>query len=453
MSIASGLWRACLAVVAQALFALFVHGFVHGVARAQHEPLLSEPIGYTDVADAFDGDDPLDVNVRIGFRSEFRSALIEREVVDEASADGRVATRYQDVLDHSRTRNELRLGLEVGVYHDVMVFLGVPLVLSDDEELRPANGESCGAGTAGPCRFLVEPTLMGGTASILPLMRSLASKPRSGLPEVELGAAWAVTNQYRGADATWALRITFGIATGEVKSACVAAANSNCSPGISDGTSWVKLESRWSRRYRYLEPLLGLSHRFGWVANGSALFTETAAEEAGELPTTTDAVVGAAVIPWEDRMRHQRFSIELMGRAAYVSSGRGLSPLFDALGTSLSHHLASADDATRGTPFTGVTTIGAHGELGFDASLVMKAARYVTFMLGTGIAAETAHLITGAEDCDAGDPRASNTSQASGCRDTYVSSLYRPVIDAPGQRFRVSEALNVALTARAIGQF
>jgi hypothetical protein len=449
MSIASGLWRACPAVVAQALVALLVRG----VAGAQHEPLLSEPIGYTDVADAFDGDDPIDVHVRIGFRSEFRSALIEREVVDEASADGRVTTRYQDVLQHSGTRNELRLGLEVGLYHDLMLFFAVPLVLSDDQELRPANGESCGNGSQGPCRYLVEPTVGMADRPIFPLTRTLSSKPRSGLPEVELGAAWAVTNQYRGADATWALRITLGIATGGVKMACTAGEGRPCSPGISDGISWLKLESRWSRRYRYLEPLLGLSHRFGWVTSGDALYTESAAEEAGDLPTTTDAVVGAAVIPWEDRMRHQRFSIELMGRAAYVSSGRGLSPLFDALGTSLSPHLASSEGASRGTPFTGVTTIGAHGELGLDASLVMKAARYVTFTLGTGLSAQTAHLITGAEDCGPDDPRAMDTTRASSCNNAYISSLYRPVIDAPGQRFRVSDALNVALVARAMGQF
>lgn len=421
-------------------------------ARAQDETLLSEPIAFTDVADAFDGEDPIDIRVRIGFRSAFSSSTIERENVENAASDGRAATRYRSVLDASAVHNELRLGLEVGVYHDLMLFMGLPLVLSDDQELHPYNGQSCGDGsTGGPCALLIESTTEDEAAPLFLVPRTLAAKQRSGLPRVELGAAWSPMNQYRGDDATWTLRTTFELPTGEVMQPCLAGAG--CSAGITDGTASLKLESRWSRRYRYFEPLLGISHELSWLSAGENLFTASAGHGADALPTTTEVIVGSAIIPWEDRMRHQRFSVELRTRAAYVSAGRGVGPLFDALGTSSSPHLSTTRDTTTGTPFTGVTTIGSHGALGIDAMVVMKAARYVRFTVGADLGFLTDHLITGAPDCEEGDPRSTRTSRATSCASTRVSPLYRPVIDAPGQRFRLVDAVAVGLVARADGQF
>jgi hypothetical protein len=163
--------------------------------------------------------------------------------------------------------------------------------------------------------------------------------------------------------------------------------------------------------------------------------------------------LGSAIIPWEDRMRHQRFSIVLRMRAAYISDGRGVGPLFDALGASSHPQLSTRTETSVGTPFTGVTTLGSHGAIGFDAMLVMKAARYVRFMLGTDLGFLTDYLITGAPDCDVGDPQSTQTTRATACAATRVSPLYRPVIDAPGQRFRFVDAVTVGLTARADGQF
>jgi hypothetical protein len=174
--------------------------------------------------------------------------------------------------------------------------------------------------------------------------------------------------------------------------------------------------------------------------------------EAVSLPTATEASAGAAFVPWEDRMRHQRFSIELLGRAAYISEGRDTSPLFDALGTS-PHSQLNPPNVAADQRFTGVTTVGGHGRLGADVMLVMKAAQYVRFTLGTELGILTDHLITGAKDCDAGEPRVLEPSHATACEVPRVSALYRPVIDAPGQRFRLADALSVGLVARAQGQF
>lgn len=419
-------------------------------AAAQDEPLLSAPAEYTDVADAFDGDDPIDVQVRIEFRSTFRLGTVQREVVDDTTGQTSNDGRYRDVLDHAGVRNELQLGLEVGVWHDLMVFVGLPIVLSDDEDLTQVGGGTCDQDDSS-CSQLKEIPTDGGKPQVLFTANPRAvSEQRSGLPRVDLGVAFGLFNQYRGADATWVLRATLGLPVGDPMAACLS--ETDCAPGLSDGSLWLTLESRWSRRYRYVEPLLGISHRFGWVTSGDQVFSSELADGADSLPTTTEASAGAAIVPWEDRMRHQRFSIEVLGRAAYISNGRGMSPLFDALGTSPHSQLnpmGIADDER----FTGVTTIGAHGRLGFDAMLVMKAARYVRFTLGTELAVLTDHLITGAADCGASDPRAEDEDHASACSADRISPLYRPAIDAPGQRFRLADAMSIGVVARAQGQF
>src|SRR6185436_17369701 len=90
-----------------------------GRASAQSEPetipLLAEPIAYTDVIDAFDDLDPLDVNIGLRYVRTDASATLSRELVDS----GAQRTRYVDVATHVLERNELALELDVGLYRDL----------------------------------------------------------------------------------------------------------------------------------------------------------------------------------------------------------------------------------------------------------------------------------------------------------------------------------------------
>jgi hypothetical protein len=57
-------------------------------------------------------------------------------------------------------------------------------------------------------------------------------------------------------------------------------------------------------------------------------------------PITSSLVVGAEIIPWENRETWQRHAIDLRLRGTYRSQGRDYSPLYDALGSSTSRALA-----------------------------------------------------------------------------------------------------------------
>lgn len=425
--------------------------------------LMREPIGYTSVADAFEEDDLLDLNVHLGFRRSVASGSIEREVVDQASQDGRTSRHFIEVARHEHVRNELLLQLDVGLFHDLMAFVRLPLVLGDDRELRPPSGRACTrSNTHENCEALLESLPDGTEIPLFALSQPLSAKRRSGLPRVDLGLVWGVINQYRTRHlATWVLIAETSIDTGAVITPCTT--GGDCDPGVSTGTAKLGLESRWSYRYRYLEPFAGIGHTFQWVTGAKPLYYpvgELSGAVDPDPPTRTAGTLGVAIIPWEDRGRYQRFEIDLQTRAALISSGRAASPLFDALGTSENPYLTALNyDRLAGTgrerpvPFTGLTNVDAHADLAFDAELVMQAARYVRFALGVGFSYLTPHLITGAPACSPDVNAAPGDPRIGTCEQGILNPNHRPVIDAPGQRFRLDGELTVRLSAAATGQF
>ena len=104
--------------------------------------------------------------------------------------------------------------------------------------------------------------------------------------------------------------------------------------GISRGTNALRIETRGSHRDRSLEPYTGLAFQVEWPAASDRFFVPSGALE-GVVntipPLQAEATVGLAVIPWEQRARYQRFTLDFRGTFAYTSEGRSWSPLFDAL--------------------------------------------------------------------------------------------------------------------------
>lgn len=429
-------------------------------AAAQDKPpyyLLLEPTEYTDVIDAFDGpDDPIDFNVRLSFARSQENASISRE----RNPAGAFAVDSVHVADYQSVRSELVLSADVGLYKDLMLYGALPLVFSDTRELRLPESARCDSPACQHRARTVETVLNDAPpeSDASPVFQPsplAAARTRSGVPAVDIGLAWGIMNQYRQPGMpTWVVLVEGRFSIGSPMKACLA--GSACDPGKSRGTTRMLLGTRWSYRYRIVEPYLGLDHAFEWASGADEAF-----EPSGDglyfadtsLPSVTGLTIGGTIVPWEHRGRFQQFSIDLRGRAEYVSAGRDYTPLFDVLGASGNPYLSAPIEPEGGTPvaFNGLTQVDSYAKLALDIALAMQAARYVRFRVDLVVSHATQHLLTGAAACtSAGRDSAGAADQ---CGDKQPNALYRSVIDLPGQRFAMNAELAYTLSATATAQF
>jgi hypothetical protein len=405
-----------------------------GAARSERY-LLAQPTSYTNVLDAFDGPSLPDLSIALTYKRTLSVSQIAREhIADEE----RIAGPYRKVARSEQLTHGLSLELAAGVYRDLMLFVRLPLVLSDRRSLsQPAD--------AAPDDPKFEPADASVTDSDrTPLFgHNESSATRSGVPGLDLGVAWGITNQYRTAYLpTWVVQLESRVGLGKVLRPCLV--STTCSEaGVSRGTIALGVDSRWSYRYSWLEPYLGLRYVREWATAASGRFAPRGLPDGLDtsLPSLFELTLGAALMAWEDRTRFQRISVDVRGQASYISAGRDYSPLFDVLGASQADQLAARKRTADLVPIYGLTQVDAYTQLRAELALSAQAAQYVQFRLGLSFMHMTPHLLTGASAC------------VESCSDSAKNPLYRAVIDLPGQRFMLLGNLSYDLFASATGQF
>jgi hypothetical protein len=419
--------------------------------------LLLEPTEYTDVIDAFDGpDDPIDFNVRLSFARSQENASISRE----RNPAGAFAVDSVHVADYQSVRSELVLSADVGLYKDLMLYGALPLVFSDTRELRLPESARCDSSACQHRARTVDTVLNDAPpeSDASPVFQPsplAAARTRSGIPAVDIGLAWGIMNQYRQPGMpTWVVLVESRFSVGSPMKACLA--GSSCDPGKSRGTTRMLLGTRWSYRYRIVEPYLGLDHAFEWASGADKAFEPTGDRlhfADTSLPSVTGLTIGGTIVPWEHRGRFQQFSIDLRGRADYVSAGRDYTPLFDVLGASGNPYLSTPIESEGGTAvaFSGLTQVDAYAKVALDIALALQAARYVRFRVDLVVSHATQHLLTGAAACTSVGRDSDGTADQ--CGDKQPNALYRAVIDQPGQRFAMNAELAYTLSATATAQF
>lgn len=464
----------------------------------QRLDLMDEPISFTDVVDAFDDDDIFDFNISVGYQRTWELGRIQRQ--DPAAGDARMTDHWNDVSNYERGLNQLNFQLDVGIFRDLAAYARLPLVLSDDRSLSAvgAPGVASAFTTDGVGGSLFDPTFRSPT--------------RSGVDYLAAGLAWSITNQNRDRSMpTWMIMLEGQFNLGTPMGACGSSASTmsnagvmgamQCqsdvawrqggmvgpapaqNPGVGRGFNFLRVETRASYRYESIEPYAGLAFQIGWPGYSSNQFLPQ-----GNLQGYIDQLppifgrftVGTAIIPWEDREHYQRFTMDLRLVGDYVSEGHDYSPLFDALGSSSNAYLATpniegvplspsdtrcsdprnADYCGAGmtsglatVPFYGLTDVQSHGRFGGTISLEMQAARYVRFGASAGFLYSPPYGLTISDACNpnvsqtaVSDPRLIGT-----CRGGIINPAHRPVIDLPGDRFRIQGMtqidINVWVTA------
>ena len=466
--------------------ALVAAGANAGLAEDGELRLMRESIQYTNVADAFDEDDPFDLNVHVGYRRSRYTAPLQREINDPTSTAGRSTANQLNIGDYEHVRNILDIGVDLGVFRDVMLQVRLPLVLSDTRKI---------AGSAG--QAVVSETNPINGANVPLFYLPFEAPTRSGIDRLHLGLAFSVLNQFRRPSfPTWMMLVETNLGLGRLMQPCDPSEAGNgvvrnamgeptgeprsCNAGVSQGIHQLRFETRLSRRYRYAEVYSGLGYTFQWPGRAQELFTgappDHSTSGAGNLdgfknvlpPMIGSLTGGVTLIPWEQRQRWQRLTIDLRANFTYLSEGRDYSPLYDALGSSQNAYLSEPalegvptdfdnnmvdDQVLRRVHFNGLTDVQARGIISGAVTVAIQAAKYVRFQFGTRIAYTSPYLITSTDACNASVSPGTNDPRRGRCISGIINPHHRAVIDVPGKRFRVGEGLNVDIQVGASAQF
>lgn len=471
---------------------------------ATEPPVLREPTEVTQVVDAFDDDDPFDVHLSLGFESSHRSARIRREssLSQPGSGAGYVLSNLT-VGTYEETTSRLTTRADIGLYRDFALVVRLPIVLANDRAIESRDGS---AGRAA--------TVLAGLPGEQLFRLPFEAPTRSGLEYLAIGLDAALMNQTRDpVKPTWVVGVEGRFDLGEPLHACSASTeplnvttsgarrcahpadvdrdgvaaetalegrfSGNRSPGVSRGVTGLEVHTYASRRIKHIEPYVGARALFEFPTGDSdyALADWEGSPENGP-PFRATVLAGLTVIPWEVRERFQRVSFDLRLTGTYVSQGRDYSELYDALGSSdapslrhpsFTRYRANPDSQSaaavpsvidpeaRRAYFTGLTNVEQHGAVGVRTAFTWQAGEYVKFHLGGGLTWVQGHLITVDQPCDLDADATPST--AGPCRSASGEPLglpnpnYRRVIDDPGHRFRVDDALELDFWLNATVMF
>jgi hypothetical protein len=447
---------------------------------AASEPrLMSETAEVTSVVDAFDKDDPFDLNLTLGFNQSWKHSNIHRETAlkQPGLSSGGYVAGTENVASYSRATSKLDVGADIGIYQDLALIFRLPVILSDTQSLGDLDGSS-----NNPER-LQDPS--GHQLFTVPFK----SPNRSGIDWFSVGLDWAIFNQQRQpSKPTWVVGVEGRFSVGTPLHACNANAAIQCpdpahptvnrDPGLSRGMDTVGAHTVFSRRFGYVEPYSGL----WFLADFPQSNTDYGATDSlqgsvvNHPPLVGTFSMGMEVIPWEHREQFQRFVTDFRLSGTYHSAGRDYSELFDALGSSQAPSLRSAnpgayhqtangsvaDPGVQSVYFSGITDQQAFTSIGAKVSATWQAGEYIKFTAGAGLTYDQSHLITSADACnpnftsDAGAAGSCHTTGSTGNQGVVTgipNPNQRPAIDLPGRRFSSDDGTIVDLWISGVVMF
>ena len=468
---------------------------------AAHEAsLMSETAEITSVVDAFDKDDPFDLNLVFGINQSFKRAKIRREsqlpqpgLEGVSGQQAGFVPATENIASYQSSMTTLNLGADIGIYHDLALTLRLPVILTWSQSLGDLDGSSAVA-----AQRLADPS--GGQLFSVPF----TSPTRSGIDYFSFGLDWAIFNQQRDqTKPTWVVGVEGRVAVGTPLHACNAnpvngapecadpstwnastqsypSGVAGRSPGISKGYDSILARTVWSRRFGYIEPYSGFWMQADFPTAGSDFGKWNPVQNLDRSPPLQGSfALGMEVVPWEHREQFQRFSADFRFKGTYHSPGRDYSELFDALGSSQAVSLRNPnptaycaggssatcvgppgssvqDTSSAGAYFTGITEVAAYGSFTASAAATAQAGQYIKFTLGAGFTYAQSHLITAADVCT---PNGNTSLALAGPCETNGQAQgvpnpdHRDLIDLPGHRFSVDDTTVVDLYANVIVMF
>jgi hypothetical protein len=365
----------------------------------------------TEVCDAADGDDPFDIDLDITFLSLYNRAKITHEHWFTWLQPGQSKRPDYNLFDYKRVVYAMEYKAEIGLYHDVALYVTLPWIIQDKREVKS------------------QATAMKSyIAEIMPAgFVDSASSTRAGIGDMDLGVKWAVFNDQRDdTKSVWVVGFEYKIPSGKLYRPEEVANGAEGSVGL--GHHVLTPYMLFSHRFKVLDPYVGIS--------GSIPVQGTSARNAGlKLPIHGGFLAGTEIVPWESKSGQQKFAIDLgLWTTFYSEVDHKGDPKQLGTANELTDFLATT--ATRpGGKARGLQYTGQYTQFGLKLAFLFKAHDYVRFQMGVSLAHNTEHFVSGADFCQDTD----GDSQCGGAEDV-PNAYYNPAYDDPGRRLRVEES-------------
>jgi hypothetical protein len=454
----------------------------------------------TRVASSFDQDfngNAFDLHFGVSYDFDFKKAAVLREW-----GSGGKNNLARDLI-YRQFRHTVTPMLEIGLWHDISVYVAMPVVVSDNRNYSFDKEQG------GDCVFPQGPGsgYDPGTANCVNKTNSTSIRDgiiprdgfdsfedtnpygqftdpetdmifrapsRRGLDQFHVGMKFGILSQARKSHLpNWVIGLEGRFAIGKPMTFSRAiqtddpAGNHRVGRGMHELGVWTAL----SRRYRWLDPFFGAHWRYAMRA-GNTRFDNYGATQGDVNPQSeTGAYFGAEIVPWENKDQQKKVSLVLSGSAALHYNGRAYSEVWELLADSpalvgdyspgdsqgcspdaaLAHAAANPQDpelnggyVNAGGPdcgvYNGITTIQDYGSFSINAGLNFHMGPYARLNFGVDMQTDTRHFVTAATR---GDGAVSGDPEIVEDDSLDVSPIRRDVVDNVGRRYAVDDVFNI----------
>jgi hypothetical protein len=385
----------------------------------------------TDVIDAAEPDDPVDVRIQVVSEFQFAQGVLTRERF-QANADGTTTLQPVRELAWQRTAFQLRPRLDIALFRDLAIFTEWPIELLNTQRAQLADGTAAGSssllrdnGSNDPANTGVDGFSSNGrspdkayTDWRLSGEGSFASY-RRGLKNPVFGLRYSPFSQERDSSRpTVTLQLDYTAPFFSTMNPTTDVA-SDTEPGpAANGLHVFHASVAASRQTSILDPF--------FVFDVSLpLVSASAAAPPGLLdvfPTGMNGgfTIGTEIVPFEDKKQQQKLAFSVRGNVQYFSEGRQYSEVSDL--------------------FKQLTYVDQWARFGGQLSFSYDAFDFVVVELGGRAAYDTTHLLSG----DAYGTDGNDANKQVDLGDVNERNRYfNPALDPVGRRVAIEQSVQL----------
>jgi hypothetical protein len=366
---------------------------------------------------------------------------------DRVADKGRVAREWyeqqgtlKDVTELRYQKYETALGIDVslGVFRDLELRLGAPIIFQSDRAWNLAAGTDLGNSTlvrnCSNARGDGCATPGKGTGELFDVNSPMASY-RSGLGDFTFGLGWSPFVQKKDASKpNWVVRLDYTAPTATQLNPSQPTSSSSRG-NIGDRIHRYKFSTALSKRLGAAEPYVSIHYTLPWVGPGAYSNCQSPdtnlgrAENCGVGPWTREEtgirpahiggfVFGTELNVFESPAHHQRFAFDVRAWMTYISEARSFNEMSDLLGK-----LLYTSD---------------FGQVGAQLGFVAQAAEFVSLKGSASLAYNSEHFLTN-ETIGKDWVEPQNQTVDVTANPTEINPNFDNRVDRVGRRFRIQE--------------